>query len=197
MITSVQAPVSSGSCKFSDILADPAIRARWEKVRKYFFLRESTYDMSNRCNIRCEGCYYFNGEKHLAAEERDPAAWQALMAQEKERGITFVVLAGAEPSLVPELCRVGGLLHDVAKGQSHHEEEGARWLHRLGFPRVAAIIAADAATKAAPVEIGFLDRFSGSLVITGRVSDVKAAVSEILNTLNNILGFDIPKITYS
>ena len=106
MITSVQAPVSSGSCKFSDILADPAIRARWEKVRKYFFLRESTYDMSNRCNIRCEGCYYFNGEKHLAAEERDPAAWQALMAQEKERGITFVVLAGAEPSLVPELCRV-------------------------------------------------------------------------------------------
>ena len=67
MITSVQAPVSSGSCKFSDILADPAIRARWEKVRKYFFLRESTYDMSNRCNIRCEGCYYFNGEKHLLA----------------------------------------------------------------------------------------------------------------------------------
>ena len=57
--------------------------------------------------------------------------------------------------------------------------------------------AADAATKAAPVEIGFLDRFSGSLVITGRVSDVKAAVTEILNTLNHILGFDIPKITYS
>ncbi|MBU4539899.1 BMC domain-containing protein [uncultured Acetobacterium sp.] len=64
-------------------------------------------------------------------------------------------------------------------------------------PSEAAIIAADAATKAAPVEIGFLDRFSGSLVITGRVSDVKAAVSEILNTLNHILGFDIPKITYS
>ncbi|MBC3805425.1 BMC domain-containing protein [Acetobacterium fimetarium] len=64
-------------------------------------------------------------------------------------------------------------------------------------PSEAAIIAADAATKAAPVEIGFLDRFSGSLVITGRVSDVKAAVSEILNTLHNILGFDIPKITYS
>ncbi|MDO5674951.1 MAG: radical SAM protein [bacterium] len=106
MTTNVQAPASSGSCKFSDILAEPAIRARWEKVRKYFFLRESTYDMTNRCNIRCEGCYYFNGEKHLAAEERDPSAWRALMAQEKERGITFVVLAGAEPSLVPELCRV-------------------------------------------------------------------------------------------
>lgn len=64
-------------------------------------------------------------------------------------------------------------------------------------PGEAAIIAADAATKAAPVEIGFLDRFSGSLVITGRVSDVKAATSEILNTLHQILGFDIPEITYS
>lgn len=64
-------------------------------------------------------------------------------------------------------------------------------------PSEAAIIAADAATKASAVEIGFLDRFSGSLVLTGRVSDVKSAVTEILNTLSSILGFDIPKITYS
>lgn len=64
-------------------------------------------------------------------------------------------------------------------------------------PSEAAIISADAGTKAAPVEIGFLDRFSGSLVITGRVSDVKAAVQEILNTPHSVLGFDIPKITYS
>ncbi|MEF9917852.1 MAG: BMC domain-containing protein [Eubacterium sp.] len=64
-------------------------------------------------------------------------------------------------------------------------------------PSEAAIIAADAGTKAAPVEIGFLDRFSGSLVITGRVSDVKASITEIINTLHNVLDFDIPKITYS
>ena len=64
-------------------------------------------------------------------------------------------------------------------------------------PSEAAIIAADAGTKAAPLEIGFLDRFSGSLVITGRISDVKTAVREIINSLNTILDFDIPKITYS
>lgn len=96
----------SAACKFGDILADPQIRPRWEKVRRYFFLRESTYDMTRRCNIHCDGCYYFEGEKHLAAENRDPAAWRELMAAEKARGITFAVLAGAEPSLVPELCRV-------------------------------------------------------------------------------------------
>lgn len=92
--------------KFSEITADPLIRERWEKVRKYFFLRESTYDMTNRCNIRCEGCYYFEGEKQFAVENSDPQAWRQLMAAEKARGITFVVLAGAEPSLVPELCEV-------------------------------------------------------------------------------------------
>jgi len=94
------------SCKFSDIIADPAIKQRWEKVRRYFFLRESTYDMTNRCNIRCDGCYYFAGEKQFAPENKDPDSWRQLMKSEKERGITFVVLAGAEPALVPELCQV-------------------------------------------------------------------------------------------
>ncbi|OHD66578.1 MAG: radical SAM protein [Spirochaetes bacterium RBG_13_51_14] len=92
--------------KFSKIIADPAIRERWEKVRRYFFLRESTYDMTNRCNIRCDGCYYYEGEKQFTGDNSDPVDWRALMKAEKERGITYVVLAGAEPSLVPELCRV-------------------------------------------------------------------------------------------
>jgi len=92
--------------KFSDIIADPVIKERWEKVRRYFFLRESTYDMSNRCNIRCEGCYYFVGEKQFADENNSEAAWQQLLESEKQRGITFVVLAGAEPSLVANLCAV-------------------------------------------------------------------------------------------
>lgn len=92
--------------KFADILADPVIDARWQKVRRWFFLRESTYDMTRRCNIRCEGCYFYEGDKPNAEENRDPEAWRALMRAEKERGVTFVVLAGAEPALVPDLCRV-------------------------------------------------------------------------------------------
>ena len=92
--------------KFSEILANPKIRQRWEKVRAYFYLRESTYDMTNRCNIRCDGCYYYEGDKQFAKENTDPNAWRKLMQAEKARGITYVVLAGAEPSLVPELCDV-------------------------------------------------------------------------------------------
>ncbi len=92
--------------KFSEIIAEPVVRERFEKVRRYFFLRESTYDMTNRCNIRCEGCYYFTGEKQFAPETLDEEDWRQLLEAEKERGITFVVLAGAEPSLVPNLCKI-------------------------------------------------------------------------------------------
>jgi hypothetical protein len=92
--------------KFSELLADPTVRARWEKVRGYFFLRESTYDMCNRCNLRCDGCYYYEGAKQFTRENGDPEAWRMLMREEKARGITYVVLAGAEPSLVPEILEV-------------------------------------------------------------------------------------------
>ena len=104
--TSIKDSKDQKQWKFSEILAYPHIRDRWEKVRKNFNLRESTYDMSNRCNIRCDGCYYFEGDKQFAVENRDPEAWQRLMQEEKARGITYVVLAGAEPSLVPELLEV-------------------------------------------------------------------------------------------
>jgi organic radical activating enzyme len=104
--TGVDRPVTETGMKFSDILADPGIAERWLKVKKWFFLRESTYDMTNRCNIRCNGCYYYEGDKQFARENKDPEAWRLLMRAEKERGITYVVLAGAEPSLVPELCEV-------------------------------------------------------------------------------------------
>jgi hypothetical protein len=93
---------ASKKWKFSDCLAEPEVRRRWEKVRQYFFLRESTYDMTNRCNIRCDGCYYYEGDKQFAEENQDIEAWRELMRAEKARGITYVVLAGAEPSLVPE-----------------------------------------------------------------------------------------------
>jgi MoaA/NifB/PqqE/SkfB family radical SAM enzyme len=91
--------------KFSELLEDPNILERWEKVRKYFFLRESTYDMTNRCNIKCDGCYYYSGGKQFAQENRDPMSWRDLMKAEKARGITYVVLAGAEPALVPEILQ--------------------------------------------------------------------------------------------
>jgi ethanolamine utilization protein EutS len=62
-------------------------------------------------------------------------------------------------------------------------------------PSETSIIAADIATKVAPVNIGFLDRFTGALIITGDVSGVMAALSEINNILEHMLGFTPCAIT--
>lgn len=62
-------------------------------------------------------------------------------------------------------------------------------------PVETAIIAADIATKAANVEIGFLDRFTGSVIITGDVQSVETALQRVTETLCNQLGFDTVDVT--
>lgn len=64
-------------------------------------------------------------------------------------------------------------------------------------PSEAAIIAADVATKAAEVEIVFVDRFSGSVVICGDVASVEAALKDVLNVLENVLHFTPTTVTKS
>lgn len=56
-------------------------------------------------------------------------------------------------------------------------------------PSEGAIIGADIATKAANVEVVFLDRFNGSLVISGDVASVEAALKDVLDLLENVLKF--------
>nr|WP_032120527.1 BMC domain-containing protein [Clostridium amazonitimonense] len=78
------------------------------------------------------------------------------------------------------------------------KEEGSEAIGILTItPSEAAIIAADVATKAAGVEIGFVDRFSGSLIVTGDVSSVEASLREVCSVLKNILHFSITDITKS
>ncbi|WP_206598614.1 BMC domain-containing protein [Floricoccus tropicus] len=62
-------------------------------------------------------------------------------------------------------------------------------------PSEAAIIAVDIATKSGDVTIGFIDRFSGSVVITGDISSVESALREVVRGLNQILGFPRIDIT--
>lgn len=64
-------------------------------------------------------------------------------------------------------------------------------------PSESVIIAADVATKAAPVEIGFLDRFGGSLLLTGDVAGVEAAVREVLAYFGNVLRYSAVEMTRS
>lgn len=62
-------------------------------------------------------------------------------------------------------------------------------------PAETAIIMADIAVKSSGAELGFVDRFSGSLIITGSVSEVEAAVRAILDYSRDTLGYSICEIT--
>lgn len=62
-------------------------------------------------------------------------------------------------------------------------------------PSEASIIAADIATKAGNVDIGFVDRFSGSVVLIGDVSSVEYALHEVTAGLSAILNFSITHVT--
>ncbi len=61
----------------------------------------------------------------------------------------------------------------------------------------AAIIAADVASKAAGIKIGFVDRFNGSLIITGEVSEVEAALQDVMKVLCDVMGFAPAPVTRS
>ncbi|MYL83699.1 NTP transferase domain-containing protein [Desulfovibrio aerotolerans] len=85
-----------------------------------------------------------------------PAEAEALLAIEAvppqglahARGVAAVAVAltrglnAAGAGLDCELIEAAALLHDVAKGQPHHEAAGGRLLDALGFSRAGAIVAA-------------------------------------------------------
>ncbi len=90
-----------------------------------------------------------------------------------------VTLAHLLANPTEELC------HKV--GVEHAEAIGILTL----TPGETAIIAGDVATKFASVEIGFLDRFSGALVLTGSIGAVDEALNSVLETLETILGYRV------
>lgn len=62
-------------------------------------------------------------------------------------------------------------------------------------PSETAIIAGDIATKASGIELGFVDRFSGTLIVTGTVSDVEAGLRALVDYAAAALGFTVCDIT--
>lgn len=62
-------------------------------------------------------------------------------------------------------------------------------------PAETAVIAADIAMKSSSIELGFVDRFSGTLIITGTVSNTETAVHAICDYATQKLGFAVCDIT--
>ena len=62
-------------------------------------------------------------------------------------------------------------------------------------PSETAVIGADIATKSGDIYLGFVDRFAGTLILTGAMSEVENAIQEILDYFERELGFACCRIT--
>ncbi len=62
-------------------------------------------------------------------------------------------------------------------------------------PYETSIIAADLCMKFSPIKLGFLDRFSGTLIVTGLISDVQVGFERVLEYTSTTMGYTICEIT--
>ena len=101
-------------------LLDPVWCERYKRISS-LNIRSSIYDVTNRCNLRCRGCFFFSsGEDHVQ-EETDLKHWEAFIDREKARGVNLAILIGGEPTLcmdrveafykrIPSYCATNGLI---------------------------------------------------------------------------------------
>ncbi|MBO6137993.1 MAG: BMC domain-containing protein [Lachnospiraceae bacterium] len=62
-------------------------------------------------------------------------------------------------------------------------------------PPESAVIASDIAIKSGDIYLGFADRFTGTLIITGELEDVNSALTQIVNYFRDDLGYVVSRIT--
>lgn len=83
-------------------LLDPEWYERYKRISK-LNIRSSIYDVTDRCNLRCKGCFFFSSNEHKAAsEEKDVSKWEAFVELEMARGVNLAILIGGEPTLCPD-----------------------------------------------------------------------------------------------
>jgi MoaA/NifB/PqqE/SkfB family radical SAM enzyme len=102
-------------------LLDQEWYERYKRISR-LNIRSSIYDVTNRCNLRCKGCFFFSSNEHRAApEENDINKWEVFVDSETKRGVNLAILIGGEPTLcldrveafykrLPTFCATNGLI---------------------------------------------------------------------------------------
>lgn len=84
------------------LAADASLGPRYEaaKATVRHFRKPAYYEVSQRCNLWCEGCFYFENEGRLKVENEPVLSdWDAFYKAEAERGVSMAYFVGAEPAL--------------------------------------------------------------------------------------------------
>ena len=94
---------------------------RYKRISK-LNIRSSIYDVTNSCNLRCKGCFFFSSDEHKKSpDEPDIGKWVEFVEKEKDRGVNLAILIGGEPTLhldrveafysrLPTYCATNGII---------------------------------------------------------------------------------------
>jgi len=81
-------------------LEDPLLDRMYRDIREAGAIRSISLDITDKCNLRCKGCYYFEEGMDRFVSPGNEELFDEFIGQEKARGTNFVTIVGGEPTLV-------------------------------------------------------------------------------------------------
>ena len=80
-----------------EYLKDPFLDMLFSDIRVAGQIRASSIDITDKCNLRCKGCYFFEGKMD---QSRIPKGnFDQFVKRELKRGTNYFTVLGGEPSL--------------------------------------------------------------------------------------------------
>jgi MoaA/NifB/PqqE/SkfB family radical SAM enzyme len=119
--------------------SDSNLKNRFELVSTFSRkIRVSEYHLTNACNIRCEGCWFFEfGHDTETEEEKNIRNLEAFLDTEcKERKINTALVIGGEPTLFPDRLAV----YKEKMRYLTISSNGLKKLPKLGFEDVTVAL---------------------------------------------------------
>ena len=115
-----------------------------------------------------------------------------------ESRMTHVYVPGKEMSLAHVISAPKPIIYEKLSLEPDGDDLSKWAIGIMKFtPWEASFVAADIATDASDVKIGFVDRFVGCLVITGYHSNVLTAMEGVRNYFKDTLKFSVCDMTKS
>lgn len=91
------------------VVNDPDLAARLSGVLRFSArVRASEYHVTNACNLRCHGCWFFaNGHDSMTKEAKALETWKTFLQEEtRKRRVNCALVIGGEPTLFQDRLRI-------------------------------------------------------------------------------------------
>lgn len=118
----------------------------------------------------------------------------SMLANENKTRIIQELVPGKQITLCHIIANPDDILYKKLGLDPEKNHKGAIGILTVS-PSETAIIAGDLAIKSSGASLGFVDRFSGTVILTGTVSEVEASLTAITDYVSTKLGFTVCEIT--